>query len=1282
MIKKVDIFWAWNDDESTWKEIEALQDNDIINHIYVLAAEQSALPQSLDDSRVDILFAESLTSTETIRLIESHCSAFYTFLYLKPTSLRLCYRAIERMKSVAEETSAVMVYSNRHDVRGTVEEPHPVIDYQPGSLRDDFDFGGVWFVAAEVIHDYVEAEKEAYDYSAWYAFRLFASEKGKIFHLNEYLYKEGETDTRASGEKQFDYVNPSARAVQIEAEKAVTAYLRRNGAWLFPDEIDDLQEVNHDDFPVEASVIIPVRNRCRTIADAVKSALSQEAPFAFNVIVVDNHSTDGTAEIVESLSEDSRVVLLQPERTDLGIGGCWDYAIRSEHCGAYAVQLDSDDLYSSPGTLRTVVEKFHESKAAMVIGSYRMVDFSLNTLPPGLIAHTEWTDDNGRNNALRINGLGAPRAFRTDVLRRIGMPNTSYGEDYAIGLAISRRYRIARIFTELYLCRRWDGNSDAALSIDKVNANNTYKDSIRTIELEARKALIAKWNRPVSQQDVTAFFDKQLKMWPEVEQRFSELNNDIEIRKMSDDDDAIAAQFNPSRIRSTVAKIDKRNIKKRPCFLCDKNRPAEQTELPVEGDYQVLVNPYPILPRHLVISTRRHKPQRLETLIKGLSSLTWNMSDFLVFYNGGRCGASAPDHAHLQAGLRGVVPLEKNWKYYETRLEKLYPLTSADELELEEKGYKNTSVGLYLLKDYACPAFVVLGGKAGGDHFLLHKLMKALPVENGQSEPDINLLAWRQSGDPVNEDSIVFVLFPRRKHRPDCYYSHGDNQMLVSPGALDMAGLIITPRKEDFERITQASAADILREVTFTEQQMKQIAQKLHTEKKSSLPLSQNEIQQISEEPDVMVGIMRENHVVFTLNKPFSAKGSEVCGRQEVEYREGGIVWNGNLYSELTFCPIDDDASFTVEAVTIGVKFHWERHESQTFKGTLRLIVDEEQLVVINRISVEEYLTSVISSEMRSTSSLELLKAHAVVSRSWLFSQMRQRMLNKGKTTGNFFSFTRKEDEQIRWYDREDHMLFDVCADDHCQRYQGITAASNPTVRQAVQETFGMVLIAPDGELCDARFSKCCGGATERFSACWSDNDVSYLQPIHDNESGAPANLSDEASAKEWILSTPDAFCRTSDKALLSQVLNDYDLETADFYRWEVRYSQEELAKLISERREEDFGDILDLIPVERGDSGRLKRLKIVGSKKQMVIGKELEIRRTLSKTHLYSSAFIVEKGDVIDGIPQTFILHGAGWGHGVGLCQIGAAVMSEKGYLFDQILHHYYSGVSIKKLY
>jgi len=436
------------------------------------------------------------------------------------------------------------------------------------------------------------------------------------------------------------------------------------------------------------------------------------------------------------------------------------------------------------------------------------------------------------------------------------------------------------------------------------------------------------------------------------------------------------------------------------------------------------------------------------------------------------------------------------------------------------------------------------------------------------------------------------------------------------------------------------------------------------------------------EEPKVSVGIMFEPRIEFVLSSGFMCDGKEYTGKQIVSFSQGKIEWNGQSYREILFVPISAlVAFFELTGVTIGINFHWERKENQSFKGSLKLIVEGDKITAINLLGIEDYLTSVISSEMSATASLELLKAHAVISRSWLMAQVQK---NKEILDSNatYSTMHETDDELIKWYDREDHTKFDICADDHCQRYQGITKASTEIVKQAIKETWGQLLMF-NNKICDARYSKSCGGVFEEFQNCWENIKYPYLVKVRDSKTNTEIpDLTIEKNAVEWILSSPEAFCNTSDKRILSQVLNNYDQETVNFYRWRVEYSQNDLSALIYNRSGVDYGVIMDLIPVERGTSGRLVKLKIVGSKRTRTIGKELEIRRTLSKSHLYSSAFVVEKETGANGIPENFILKGAGWGHGVGLCQIGAAVMGEIGYKYDQILLHYFVGASIEKLY
>ncbi len=442
------------------------------------------------------------------------------------------------------------------------------------------------------------------------------------------------------------------------------------------------------------------------------------------------------------------------------------------------------------------------------------------------------------------------------------------------------------------------------------------------------------------------------------------------------------------------------------------------------------------------------------------------------------------------------------------------------------------------------------------------------------------------------------------------------------------------------------------------------------------------ETSNIKKEPIVSVGIVSASKLCFSLNVPYAVCSLERCGKQVVELSEGRILWENNFYDELLFEPNDTQSSFTLEDVTIGVNFHWERKEAQTFLGKLRFIVENNNICAINELPVETYLISVISSEMRATSSLELLKAHAVISRSWLLAQMEQRKAENNNAVKQPSLF-KTDEEIVRWYDREDHKHFDVCADDHCQRYQGITKAANKHVVEAIKQTAGEILTSR-GEICDARYSKCCGGAVEEFQYCWENIRKPYLQALPDTmpDTTSLPNLTNEAVARQWILSSPNAFCNTTDQKVLSLVLNDFDQETTDFYRWTQIYSQAEVKQLLEEKLAMQFGDIIDLIPMERGKSGRIYRLKIIGTQRTLIIGKELEIRRALSKSHLYSSAFVVEKVDIKDGVPQQFIIKGAGWGHGVGLCQIGAAMMGVQGYRYDEILLHYYKSAEITKAY
>ena len=1297
MANKIDCFILWQSDEQVKGTLENLTADPNVQS-------------------VNLLREEGPGDTRTIKRIAEKATAPYILLYCKYDTLELGYHALTRLLTIAEDSQALMIYADhwkteaaRDEEQGAGEHiqpkqsscslpptPCPLIDYQLGSVRDDFQMGSVLLFRTEVLKEYVSQENlHPYQFAALYDLRLFISRKQLPLHVDEFLYTEVEHDTRLSGQKQFDYVDPRNRTRQVEMERACTRHLRELNAYLHGDEYDEVN-LNEGDFAVEASVVIPVRNRERTIEDAIRSALTQETSFPFNVIVIDNHSTDGTTEIIERVnSEESReknsIIHIIPERNDLGIGGCWNMAVHHPMVGRFVVQLDSDDLYSSPQTLQRMVDAFYAEGAAMVIGSYRMCDFQLNTLPPGLIDHHEWSLQNGRNNALRINGLGAPRAFFTPVLRELQIPNTSYGEDYALGLMISRRYRIARIYDEVYLCRRWEGNSDAALSQERINRNNTYKDHLRSLEIMARQQLNLLWQHKVTNEEVEAFFQKELQEWQEAAERYKSLE-EVQTKTLTlgqgtggkEQETIFNVQWNPARIVSTAAVIDEESISQRPCFLCDNNRPKEQHKLMTEKHYQILVNPYPILPEHFTIPMRRHRPQSIYSSFGTLRRMAWDMPHHMVFYNGPLCGASCPDHMHLQAGSRGIVPLERDWTMYEKGLKKLYPLTGEQMASMEEAGNVGSRPGLYLLEGYACPVFVIRSLPAESDSLLCQRVYKALPIVGNETEPRLNIVCWRQEGTSSRPDEIVTLIFPRSKHRPDCYYAEGEEQLMISPGALDMCGLFITPREQDFKALTAERAQAILQEVTMSPEELKPFIAELTDKPEEVQPSSDSLLKEEDmdqkasqlkgglEGSSVSVGIMKDTVIRFCMNNPYHAKGTEVTGEQMAEYTDGGIRWKDNVYRELTFRPAPPsnssegdrkeaslrgglEGSFTLHGVTIGQKFHWERQESQTFSGILKLVVDEDKIVAINILPVEDYLTSVISSEMKSSCSLEFLKASAVISRSWLYAQMQRRQERAGQPAP-FFSFVKGDGESIRWYDREDHTIFDVCADDHCQRYQGITRAGNPQVVEAVNATRGQVLMY-DGSICDTRFGKCCGGRTNEFQYCWENINVPYLRSVQ------------------------DPFCNTTNRKILRQVLNDYDLETRDFYEWTEELSQEEIHGFICKHLKMELGPILGLEVVEKGPGGHISKLRVIGQEKSFVVGKELEIRRMLSTSHLKSSAFTVETKNVRGGIPQRFVLHGRGWGHGVGLCQIGAAVMGEQGYSYKQILKHYYTGVQIKSL-
>lgn len=742
-----------------------------------------------------------------------------------------------------------------------------------------------------------------------------------------------------------------------------------------------------------------------------------------------------------------------------------------------------------------------------------------------------------------------------------------------------------------------------------------------------------------------SFFQKQMHEWPAVNQRFTALQQQCKTKNLSVNECRISVQYNPARVQSAKAKTDKASIRQRPCFLCEANRPAEQTSLPILEGYQLLVNPFPILPVHFTIVSTRHRPQEILREFTAYQTLLDKLSGFIVFYNGPKCGASAPDHLHFQAGSRGYVPIEADWK------------------SVYESNLKVSSHGIFLLRQFPVPVFVIQTHRDNNATPIFRNLYQALNTDkaNGE-EPMLNLLGWQEE----NGEQIILV-FPRKKHRPDAYFYEDDRQISISPGAIDMGGLLIAINEQDYQKVTASTASHILKEVGITLEQADEIWQQIHNSSQE-LP---------SAEPEIQVGILSDPTISFLLKEPYLFHDEPVSGKQTVSCQDNRLLWNGKLYDQIELTP-EGEGCFSLPEVTIGIQFHWQKKEEQTFKGGIRLLCHQDKVVFINKVKVETYLSSVICSEMNSECPYEFLKASAIISRSWVLSQILQK--NEKRSSTGICGYS-KEQEIIRWYEQSDHKLFDVCADDHCQRYQGIGRIKSGKSLQAVTETQGEVLLF-DGEICDARFSKCCGGMTEEYAYCWDDRKIPYLISHSDSIPSTRGQLSSETAAEQWIKETPSCFCNTQDATLLKQILNHYDQSTQDFFRWKVTYTQSEISRLLKEKMQVDFGTVLDIVPIERGPGGHISRLKIIGSLCTRIVGKELEIRKMLSQSHLYSSAFIVEKGENKDGAPQHFTLYGAGWGHGVGMCQIGAAVMGKKGYDYRQILAHYYPHAIIKKLY
>ncbi len=703
--------------------------------------------------------------------------------------------------------------------------------------------------------------------------------------------------------------------------------------------------------------------------------------------------------------------------------------------------------------------------------------------------------------------------------------------------------------------------------------------------------------------------EQQLAVWPAAKQAFDNLEQ-VQTRVLSSS--GLALQHNPARIISTTAKVAPAQTTVRPCFLCRENRPVEQLSFDAGDGFELLLNPYPILREHFCVVSRAHRPQKFQDCYEKMLKIAGQLEPgYMIFYNGPRSGASAPDHLHMQIGRSEGIPL-------------------LDKLRENEPPAKDEPI---TIQPFGFPVIVI----KGSDPARLWDYISGMTVYDGDYEPRMNVLSFNRDGQ------VITAIIPRSKHRPDCYYAQ-EGRILVSPGGIDMFGMIITPRKEDFESLTERQVLDIYRQVT-------------------------------PQQPKIRVGIMAAREIRFCLNDSYTDGRSSFEGEMSISAVQGRLSWNGVLIDSLTLKPNDHGATFTLHDVTIGIGFHWERKEEQTFPGQLKFIVEDGLVRAINILPVEEYLTSVISSEMKPTASREFLRAHAVISRSWVLAQLRSpyHKADAAKPITNDHILNRI----IKWYDHDQHTLFDVCADDHCQRYQGRTRIISAAAQAAVKDTFGQTLVS-EGHLCDARFSKCCGGITEEFETCWQDEHKPYLVALRDSSinEGALPDLTVEENARQWILSEPKSFCNSADGNILSESLNGYDLETPDFYRWTVEYTTAQISDIFRRKSGLDIGDIVDLRPIKRGPSGRIYELEIQGTKSTVTIGKELEIRRTLSESHLFSSAFVIEKTQ--DG----FILKGAGWGHGVGLCQIGAAVMAAKGYTYREILQHYYPHTALGRFY
>ena len=745
------------------------------------------------------------------------------------------------------------------------------------------------------------------------------------------------------------------------------------------------------------------------------------------------------------------------------------------------------------------------------------------------------------------------------------------------------------------------------------------------------------------------FVRDQLSRWPLACDNFRALKN-VQVREVVTGGLGVKLQFNPARMISSAARLTKEDIAKRRCFLCRENRPSEQIMLKFEGrkgkKYHILVNPYPIFPDHLVIAADRHTDQTIWKRYVDMLDMAKKYTDFTFFYNGPRSGASAPDHHHFQAAPNGLMPLVND-------VEDAFSRDALDAQDMVPVASLQDA-SLYHYQKFTTGVFVLDAETSKSAAKLFYRLLDCADMPEGETEPMFNLFTYCKAGR--FRSVIVF----RSRHRSHHYFSDGPDHLTMSPGCADMGGMFIVPVAEEFEKLTPELLSEMIAEVSITKDDESMIIDRL-----------------TRTQPKLEVGIMSAKEIEFEIL-------ADGAGVRKAVLKEGKIEYDGALYDELYFdsptpSTMFAEAAFVLHGVTIGVDFHWERKEDQRFAGALKIMAGKDSLTAVNVIGVEDYLLSVISSEMSATASEEFLKAHAVISRSWVMAQIeasRERRIGEPPAQvrdlpslvmhldglmhpDTSISENESVREYVKWYDHDDHHEFDVCADDHCQRYQGLTRATGKTVRRVIDATWGQVLMHEDS-LCDARFSKCCGGRMERYSVCWEDKDHQYLQPLPDTPGHVEGG---------------ECFCNTEDKEILGQVLNNYDQETVDFYRWTEEYDRDSLGMLIERRSGFRVGTVMSVEALERGDSGRICKLRITGSENTLIVGKELEIRRILSESHLKSSAFEIEfSGDKV-------ILHGSGWGHGVGLCQIGAAVMASRGYTYREILEHYYPNTYLGNL-